>query len=105
MIYRRRITKTGYSVRLLRLHLKLEFGKHVLYVPFLGVGKRLHTLRSVVDKRGLETVTHLRRRDRETVGIDDLELARRSGHFAGFVSGVDFAEKMYNAPQTSQSHH
>jgi hypothetical protein len=70
MIYRKRIRKTGYSIKLLPLFLKIEFGKRVLYLPFLGVGKQLHNLRLIVDRRGIETVAHQRRRDRVTISAD-----------------------------------
>lgn len=68
MIYRRRNNKTGYSISLLRQHLKIEFGKRVLYVNFdLGLGKPFGSLIRVFDNKGAERVTHHRRRDRQTV--------------------------------------
>ena len=75
MIYRRRIRKSGYGVTLLPLHLKIEFGKRVLYIPFLGIGKPLHNLRAVIDRQGVETVAHVRRRDRVTIDANFSELA------------------------------
>ena len=66
MIYRKRIKKSGLSLRLLPNNIKLELGKHVWYFPFLGV-KPLHTLLGIKDVRGNETVTHVRRKERVTV--------------------------------------
>lgn len=68
MIYRKRISKTGYSVKLTRLHLKIELGKRVWYFKVLGVGKPWHkTLTSIKDVLGVETVSHTRLRNRVTV--------------------------------------
>lgn len=71
MIYRKRIRKTGYGVRLLTQHIKLECGKRVLYLPFnLGIGKPFGSLRALVDTRRGEYVVHNRRRDMVTIPRD-----------------------------------
>lgn len=93
MIYRRRVRKTGYSVRILTQHIKIELGKRVLYVPFdLGLGKPFHSLLRVFDRRGSETVTHVRRRDRRTVHIDALDFA--------YVDGFENACKFLQIKET-----
>lgn len=71
MIYRKRIRKTGYGVRLLTQYIKLEFGKRVLYLPFdLGLGKPFGSLRALLDTKRGELVVHNRRRDMITVPRD-----------------------------------
>ena len=71
MIYRKRIRKTGYGVSLLRQHVKVEFGKRVLYLPFdIGIGKPFGSLRALFDTRRGEFVVHNRRRDMVTVPRD-----------------------------------
>lgn len=73
MIYRKRIRKTGYGVRLLTQHVKIECGKRVLYLPFnLGIGKPFGSLRALVDTRRGEYVVHNRRRDMVTIPRDPL---------------------------------
>ena len=67
MIYRNRVKKSGYSIKLLPNNLKIELGKRVWYFPFMGVGKPLHTLIGIKDVKGNESVTHTRRKDRVTV--------------------------------------
>jgi hypothetical protein len=85
MIYRKRIRKTGYGVRLLTQYIKLECGKRVLYIPFnLGLGKPFGSLRALVDNRRGEFVVHARRRDRMTVGRFALITARIEGWHMGY---------------------
>ena len=85
MIYRHRRKKSGYSIGLLRQHIKIEFGRRVVYVPFnLGLAKPFHSLLSVLDSKGQERVTHIRRKGRMTIGkveyADTVEAAFLSGY-------------------------
>ncbi len=67
MIYRKRITKKGYGFSFTQHCLKAEFGKHVWYFGLATPYKPLWSLTSIRDVSGVETVSHIRRRERVTV--------------------------------------
>lgn len=84
MIYRKRIHKRGYGVSLTTNMLKIQFGKHVWYYKFIGVGKPWSKyIRGIQDVQGDETVTHVRRRNRMTVDAGDIEEALDIGIIIG----------------------
>lgn len=92
MIYRKRVKKSGYSLSLLENNLKIEFGKRVLYIPFLGVGKKMHTLKHIIDTaKGGEVVAHVRRKDKVTVGKEDVVNA----YEYGLLTGIETMSQLY----------
>ena len=77
MIYRKRKVKSAYALKLTDNFLRIELGKHVWYTPFVPMGKPWSpTIRKIRDVQGVETVTHIRRRDRVTIGTETNEVLR-----------------------------
>ena len=71
MIYRKRVTKSNYSIGLTPQFLKVELGKRVFYFSlpyYLRItSKGFYTLTNIKDNQGSEIVSHVRLRDRVTV--------------------------------------
>jgi hypothetical protein len=81
MIYRKRIRKSGYSISLLPLHVKLELGRRVWYFNFYPCGKKWSSaMQKIKDVCGVETVTHTRKRDRVTVDRTLVQTQDYYGH-------------------------